>query len=394
MNNLTLQRSFGTRLQRSDPPVEFTRQSPPMRPVLLVLLIIPHAVLSDATGELTEALQDIPRSLATVLQQVQERLPITPVPRRNLMITITTTDFIAHIKSLTVYGLLQLVQQLKEVFGTGRRRLLATPGKEFQGGPTRRRLLASLTQEQVIVHVQSLCQAEMEELVAAISEEFGPPSAAPTPCPAPSGGNCEYTVRLRNFGHKKINVIKALRGALSISLRAAKNLDAPVDVFTDVDKVRAQQIEKELYEAGAETLLLTECSLSAGPSPAPTVPTTSPSPFPTASPSSTPTDPTTSPSSAPTAPIDPTTTPSSAPSDPTASPSSAPSDPTTSPVPAPTDQTARHSPDPTGRPRRSRCVSPWPVTRWEPLAELLWPIWELLDTQTRAAIQFVDCTFQ
>ena len=63
----------------------------------------------------------------------------------------------------------------------------------------------------------------------------------------------EFTINLKEIGDNKINVIKAVRSATSLGLKEAKDLveSAPVAVREGVGKEEADNVKKELEEAGA-----------------------------------------------------------------------------------------------------------------------------------------------
>ena len=62
-----------------------------------------------------------------------------------------------------------------------------------------------------------------------------------------------FTINLKEIGDNKINVIKAVRAATSLGLKEAKDLveSAPVAVKEGVGKEEADNVKKELEEAGA-----------------------------------------------------------------------------------------------------------------------------------------------
>ncbi len=63
----------------------------------------------------------------------------------------------------------------------------------------------------------------------------------------------EFDVILASFGEKKINVIKEVRGITGLGLKEAKDLveAAPKAVKEGVKKEEAEEIKKQLEEAGA-----------------------------------------------------------------------------------------------------------------------------------------------
>ena len=63
----------------------------------------------------------------------------------------------------------------------------------------------------------------------------------------------EFDVILAGFGDKKVGVIKAVRAITSLGLKEAKDLveAAPSPVKEGVNKDEAEEIKKQLVEAGA-----------------------------------------------------------------------------------------------------------------------------------------------
>ena len=63
----------------------------------------------------------------------------------------------------------------------------------------------------------------------------------------------EFNVILATVGEKKVNVIKAVRTVTGLGLKEAKDLvdGAPSTVKDGVSKAEAEEIKKQLVEAGA-----------------------------------------------------------------------------------------------------------------------------------------------
>ncbi len=124
--------------------------------------------------------------------------------------------------------------------------------------------MADLTKDQVIDYLSSLPVMEIAGLVKDLEEKWGVSAAAPVAFAAPVGDGggaaaaeekTEFTVHLKSFGDKKINVIKAIREVLpGLGLKEAKELveGAPSNVKEGVSKDEAEEIAKKLKEAGAE----------------------------------------------------------------------------------------------------------------------------------------------
>jgi len=106
---------------------------------------------------------------------------------------------------------------------------------------------------------------EVVELIEAMEEKFGVSAAAAVAAaPAAAGGEAEaaaeqteFDVILSSFGDKKVGVIKAVRGITGLGLKEAKELveSAPAPVKEGVEKAEAEEIKKQLEEAGASVEL-------------------------------------------------------------------------------------------------------------------------------------------
>ena len=115
--------------------------------------------------------------------------------------------------------------------------------------------------ENIIEDIEKLTVLELSELVSALEEKFGVTAQAAVVA-APAGGGAaaeaveeqtEFDVILSATGDKKIQVIKVVRSVTSLGLKEAKALvdEAPSAVKEAVSKDEADEIKKELEEAGA-----------------------------------------------------------------------------------------------------------------------------------------------
>jgi len=124
--------------------------------------------------------------------------------------------------------------------------------------------MSSVTKDQVIEYLSNLPVIEIANLVKELEAKWGVSAAAPVAV-APAGGGgapapaveeqTEFTVVLKGFGDKKINVIKAIRTLIpGLGLKEAKDLveGAPANVKEGISKQEAETMAKELKEAGAE----------------------------------------------------------------------------------------------------------------------------------------------
>ncbi|SVC54010.1 uncharacterized protein METZ01_LOCUS306864 [marine metagenome] len=118
--------------------------------------------------------------------------------------------------------------------------------------------------EEALEIIKGMTLLELRDLNKSIEEEFDITAAAPmmmaaAGAPADGGGaaaeeQSEFNVTLKDFGEKKINVIKAVREVVSgLGLKEAKDLveGAPTAIKEGVSKEEADEIKAKLEEAGA-----------------------------------------------------------------------------------------------------------------------------------------------
>ena len=108
-----------------------------------------------------------------------------------------------------------------------------------------------------IEEIKALSVLELAELVDAIQEEFGV-TAAVAAAPAAGGAaaaeeKTEFDVVLASFGDSKMPVIKAVKDALGLGLKEAKEVveSAPKALKEGVSKAEAEGLKAKLEEAGA-----------------------------------------------------------------------------------------------------------------------------------------------
>lgn len=123
--------------------------------------------------------------------------------------------------------------------------------------------MAEVSKEQVVAFLENLTLLEAAQLVKELEEKFGVSAQAPVAVAAAGGGGeaapaaeekTEFTVVLKSFGDKKINVIKEVRTITGLGLKEAKELveGAPKNVREGVNKEEADKIKAALEKAGAE----------------------------------------------------------------------------------------------------------------------------------------------
>ena len=119
--------------------------------------------------------------------------------------------------------------------------------------------MAAITKEQVVEYLEKLTLLEAADLVKDLEDKFGVSAAAPVAAVAAPAGEAaeeqtEFTVVLKAFGDKKINVIKEIRGLTGLGLKEAKDLveGAPKEVKAGVSKEEADKMKQALEKAGAQ----------------------------------------------------------------------------------------------------------------------------------------------
>jgi len=121
--------------------------------------------------------------------------------------------------------------------------------------------MASVSKEDVIEFISSMSVLELSELVKELEDKFGVSAAVPVAVAAAPGSvaaeaaeeKTEFDVILSQIGDKKIQVIKVIRAITGLGLKEAKALvdEAPKPVKEGVTKDEAEDIKKQLEEAGA-----------------------------------------------------------------------------------------------------------------------------------------------
>jgi large subunit ribosomal protein L7/L12 len=123
--------------------------------------------------------------------------------------------------------------------------------------------MAKLTTEEFIAAIKELSVLELNDLVKACEEEFGVSAAAGVVVAA--GGAAagaaeekdEFDVELTEVGSEKVKVIKVVREATGLGLKEAKELvdGAPKVIKEAADKATAESIKAQLEEIGAKVTL-------------------------------------------------------------------------------------------------------------------------------------------
>jgi large subunit ribosomal protein L7/L12 len=118
----------------------------------------------------------------------------------------------------------------------------------------------AITKEDVLEYISGLSVLELSGLVKEFEEKFGV-SAAPVMMAGGAGvaaaaveEKTEFDVILKSAGDKKINAIKVVRAITGLGLKEAKEAveGAPTVLKEGVSKAEAEDIKKQIEEAGAE----------------------------------------------------------------------------------------------------------------------------------------------
>ena len=117
----------------------------------------------------------------------------------------------------------------------------------------------AVSQEEILETISSMSVMEVVDLISALEEKFGVSAAAVAAAPAAAAEapaaeeKTEFDVILTSFGSNKVSVIKAVRGFTGLGLKEAKAAveSAPSPIKEGVSKDEAEEIKKQLEEAGA-----------------------------------------------------------------------------------------------------------------------------------------------
>ena len=119
----------------------------------------------------------------------------------------------------------------------------------------------AVTKDEMLEAIANMSVMEVVELVEAMEEKFGVTAAVAVAAAPAAGGDAggaaaeqtEFNVILAAIGDKKVNVIKTVRAITGLGLKEAKAVvdSAPGPVKEGVEKAEAEDIKKQLEEAGA-----------------------------------------------------------------------------------------------------------------------------------------------
>jgi len=119
----------------------------------------------------------------------------------------------------------------------------------------------AVSKEEILDAIAGMTVMDVVELIEAMEEKFGVTAAAAVAAAPAAGGDdaaaaeeqTEFDVVLTSFGANKVAVIKAVRALTGLGLKEAKAAveGAPTNVKEGVSKDEAEEVKKQLEEAGA-----------------------------------------------------------------------------------------------------------------------------------------------
>ncbi|MBY0293709.1 50S ribosomal protein L7/L12 [Patescibacteria group bacterium] len=119
-----------------------------------------------------------------------------------------------------------------------------------------------MTQDQIIEAVEKMSVLELHTLVKAIEEKWGVSAAAVAVAGPAAGGDAaeeksSFNVQLTDAGAQKVQVIKAIKDALGLGLKEAKDLvdAAPAMLKEGMKKEDADKLKAAVEAAGGKVEL-------------------------------------------------------------------------------------------------------------------------------------------
>ncbi len=119
----------------------------------------------------------------------------------------------------------------------------------------------AVSKEDILETIANMSVMDVVDLISAMEEKFGVSAAAAVAAVPVAGGGAEaaaeekteFDVVLTSFGSNKVAVIKAVRAITGLGLKEAKEAveGAPTTVKEGISKDEAEEIKKQLEEAGA-----------------------------------------------------------------------------------------------------------------------------------------------
>ena len=123
--------------------------------------------------------------------------------------------------------------------------------------------MAKLTTQEFIAAIKELSVLELNELVKACEEEFGVSAAAGVVVAATGGPaeeveeKTEFDVELSEIGPNKVKIIKVVRDYTGLGLKEAKELvdSAPSIIKEGITKAEADDLIEKLTAEGAKAVV-------------------------------------------------------------------------------------------------------------------------------------------
>jgi large subunit ribosomal protein L7/L12 len=124
----------------------------------------------------------------------------------------------------------------------------------------------AVSKDDILEAISNMSVMEVVDLISDMEEKFGVSAAAAVAAAPAAGGDAgaaaaeekdEFDVMMTSFGGNKVAVIKAVRAITGLGLKEAKAMveSAPAAVKEGVSKAEAEDVQKQLQEAGAEVEL-------------------------------------------------------------------------------------------------------------------------------------------
>ncbi len=124
----------------------------------------------------------------------------------------------------------------------------------------------AVSKDDILESISNMTVMEVVDLVEAMEEKFNVTAAVAVAAAPAAGGDAggaeavekdEFDVVMTSFGGNKISVIKAIRVITSLGLKEAKEMveGVPATVKEAASKAEAEDVKKQLEEAGAEVEL-------------------------------------------------------------------------------------------------------------------------------------------
>jgi large subunit ribosomal protein L7/L12 len=123
----------------------------------------------------------------------------------------------------------------------------------------------AVSKDDILEAISNMTVMEVVDLISAMEEKFGVSAAAAVAAAPAAAGEAaaaaeekdEFNVVMTSFGANKVAVIKAVRAITGLGLKEAKDMveGTPATVKEGVSKAEAEEVQKQLQEAGAEVEL-------------------------------------------------------------------------------------------------------------------------------------------